>query len=423
MIDLTAARSPSDTRSGIHPPGGPSRRLPSLDGFRAISIALVVCAHATGTNTFGIRYSHWRLAALGALGVNIFFVVSGYLITHLLLQESDSNGKISLKDFYVRRALRICPAFYAFLVVMAIAAQAGLIATTRSDFLSALTYTMNCRATASWYVGHLWSLSVEAQFYLVWPLVLVFLGRRHAIRALVVLLVALPLIRAAILQFLPTHENLLFVVFREGFDALAVGCLFACLGRWLDVRPRYLRFLQSPAVLVAPTCVIVTQLLGPDNLLLSVSIGQAVKNGAIALCLERCVRYPQGVVGHVLNSRVFVFLGVLSYSLYLWQQPFLNRMSSSLLTSLPQNVALSVLAASSSYYLIERPFLKLRKLFRWRSAIRSPVGRNRSTSHSELSWRNEDRISGIGVLRPACATEASGVGADEESTVPREIES
>ena len=347
--------------------------------------------------------------------MNIFFVVSGYLITHLLLQEFGSTGAILLKNFYVRRALRICPAFYAFVIIMAVASLAGLISIAPGDFLSALTYTMNCRGSASWYVGHLWSLSVEAQFYLVWPLVLVFLGHRRAVRVLVLLLITLPLIRAAVLQFIPTQENLASVVFREGFDALATGCLFACIGRWLDTRTRYLRFLQSPLVLMAPACVVLTQALGPRHVILSVSIGQAVKNVAIALCLEHCVRYPQDLAGRVLNSRVFVFFGVLSYSLYLWQQPFLNRMSDSFVTSFPQNVVISVLVAAASYYLIERPFLKLRKLFRRQALVPSSIGRSRRKRRPEMARGEGEMVSStrlrVGVLTgPAlCSRHGTGV--------------
>jgi peptidoglycan/LPS O-acetylase OafA/YrhL len=152
-------------------------RIPTLDGFRAISIGLVALYHLFRTRGFPsppvlAPWMRW----LGELGVRVFFVISGYLITGLLLRELRATGKIAIGRFYFRRALRLFPAFYAFLLVVAVLEGAGVIALNPGDLRSAATYTMNYHANPSWWLIHCWSLSVEEQFYLVWPATLALLG-------------------------------------------------------------------------------------------------------------------------------------------------------------------------------------------------------------------------------------------------------
>ena len=126
-------------------------RIPSLDGLRAVSLACVLLAHLSGTRHF-VR---WEVLELyGNFGVRIFFVISGYLITSLLLKEHEKTGKISLGDFYTRRAYRILPAAYAFMVV-AIASHWR--ALSWSNISTAVTYTSNYCHGGNWVLGHLWS--------------------------------------------------------------------------------------------------------------------------------------------------------------------------------------------------------------------------------------------------------------------------
>jgi len=94
------------------------RRIPSLDGLRAVSIALVVLAHLSGTSGFALPGSFASILALGELGVRVFFVISGFLITKLLLEEAERTGRISLLRFYLRRTFRIFPPYYAFILVL-----------------------------------------------------------------------------------------------------------------------------------------------------------------------------------------------------------------------------------------------------------------------------------------------------------------
>lgn len=137
-----------------------SKRIPSLDGLRAIAIALVVVGHWAGTHNFPV--------GLGSafLGVRIFFVISGYLITTLLLREQSQTATISLSEFYVRRAYRILPAATVFLAIMLITRRHEL---TWYHAAMAALYLADFDPTRPMFFGHLWSLSVEEQFYLLWP--------------------------------------------------------------------------------------------------------------------------------------------------------------------------------------------------------------------------------------------------------------
>jgi hypothetical protein len=136
-------------------------RIPSLDGLRAISIGLVLFGHLLGTSGFFLPLEANKHLALGELGVRVFFVISGFLITNLLLTELAAAGRIHIGRFYLRRTFRIFPPYYVFILVLALAALARWIELAPGDLFHTLTYTSNYDATRSWNVGHTWSLSVE----------------------------------------------------------------------------------------------------------------------------------------------------------------------------------------------------------------------------------------------------------------------
>jgi peptidoglycan/LPS O-acetylase OafA/YrhL len=319
-------------------------RISSLDGLRAISILLVLGGHLVGTANypaFGLAFGLWA-----DLGVRIFFVISGYLITALLLREHDRTGRISLPAFYIRRTRRIFPAFYAYLAVIAL--TVGL---PWSDLWHAATYTTNYHLdpARSWYVGHLWSLSVEEQFYLLWPLVLVLAGRR-ALPIAVGAIVLAPLARAAGLLWFGDR-----VVHEAGpmvMDALAAGCALALYRVELHQWALYRYLLRAPWVgwllplglaLVGP----------PFPWGLAKVVMPSVANVGIVLLLDRVMTSPPVL----LNGRAIVWVGTLSYSMYLWQQPLLHRDGTSWVTAFPVNLMLVFGCAIVSHYLIERPCL------------------------------------------------------------------
>jgi peptidoglycan/LPS O-acetylase OafA/YrhL len=338
-------------------------KLPSLDGLRGIAIALVLIGHLHATPGFPELGLEHLLGDYGLLGVRIFFVISGFLITTLLLRELDQHGAISLKAFYARRALRILPASLAFLAAIGIAAWLGWIAVGRGEWLAALAYTMNYVPVPSWEIGHLWSLSVEEQFYLLWPLLLARAElRRAALVALAFFLLAAPL-RVAMRVLIDDTALEDLPVFPAVADGIAIGCLFAIARPWLRAQVWYLRAsdprwlpLQVPLVFVihhASNAWGWVDLLGYPLLLLQV-----------AMIVEASTRWdPRRLAARVLNAAPLAWLGSVSYSLYLWQQPFLHHRLQAVHTTFPLNLTLAFGMALLSYHLLERPLLRLRGRF------------------------------------------------------------
>src|SRR6202521_1564487 len=150
--------------SGVPSTMNPARRIPSLDGIRAVSILLVLLGH--GAMTGGAPRLLTRFGHVGNIGVRCFFVLSGFLITTLLLKEVSATGTISLVKFYIRRSLRVLPASLALIGVLATLHLWGVIRLWPGDLSHALTYTANYHLRRSWWLDHLWSLSVEEQFYI-----------------------------------------------------------------------------------------------------------------------------------------------------------------------------------------------------------------------------------------------------------------
>lgn len=336
-------------------------RIPSLDGLRAISILVVVFGHLIGTRNF-IPLETWTRTGIGDLahlGVRVFFVISGFLITSLLLQEIDRTKRVDLKAFYVRRVYRIFPAYYAYLAVIFIATGIGFINVSFSDGLYALTYTINYDADRSWYVGHTWSLSVEEQFYMIWPVAIWLAGVRRGLWGAAVMVVAAPLIRIGWYYLLPSHVKLIGEAFPTVADSIALGCVLAGVREWLERQPFHAWLMRTPVFFVVPLVAVAVNSQA-SHAKISWLVGETVINVAIALTVHRCILTPDGVVGRVLNSRVLTYIGVLSYSIYLWQQPFIDRSSDAFVHRFPQNIILAFAAALVSYYLIEKPFLSLR---------------------------------------------------------------
>lgn len=323
-------------------------RIPSLDGIRAVSITLVLLAHAGGT---GIAIDRRVENLAGDLGVRTFFVLSGFLITTLLTREERTHGRISLREFYIRRTLRIFPAFYAYAIVIAVLASLGAIALLPGDLGCAISYSTNFHATRSWWTGHLWSLSVEEQFYVIWPLLLVTLGAARGWRVAFVAMSIAPAARIALWRYLPAHRELADQAFPCVFDALATGCLLAlamdALSRRCEPLLEWRWFWCAAVCGLAPMAI--------TNPWLQYGVAMTLANITIALVILRCVARPPSW----LEYRAVRWLGGLSYSLYLWQQLFLNRHSDGWLQQFPQNIGLAFAAAVVSHYAIERPFLRI----------------------------------------------------------------
>jgi peptidoglycan/LPS O-acetylase OafA/YrhL len=291
----------------------------------------------------------------------------------------ESTGRISLKRFYTRRALRIFPAAYVYIGVMFVLTAMGWISLSTRDFIHAVTYTVNYEETRPWNLTHLWSLSVEEQFYLVWPALLILAGRRLGLIIAASLLLVSPLFRVLPQLLFPSAPVQWYgmITFQANADALTAGCVLAGIKNWLASKPSYLAFLRSPIFLLVPVAIIAAFVL---QHLTIVPFSHPVMNIAIALCIDRCVRYESDFIGRVLNWRPVAFIGVLSYSIYLWQQPFLHYgyISTSPLGWFPINLLSVIPVALASYYFVEKPFLNLRKTIEYKYASLSgrPLGRS-----------------------------------------------
>lgn len=364
-------------------PASGTRSIPSLDGLRALSILLVVLSHAAiagGPQLSSLvhRYVDW-----GVFGVRVFFVISGYLITRLLLDELTKTEELNLTRFYFRRTFRIFPPFYLYLAVLGVLAGAGTIElATRELFVSSM-YATNYQHVG-WFVGHSWSLAVEEQFYLIWPVVLLWLGRRRGWIAPLVVIAICPLLRVVYFEYsgrtgLPEHQ------FEFTADMLAIGCL-AAFGEGLFVRGLRRLGLANDATGAVDAVVVMSVLVAVaasslrDHPRLDMLAGRTVAASAVCVAVLCLIHAPNTLIGRALNWSPLASVGRISYSLYLWQQLFLSPMGAAGL-GLPiwAGVPLAFGVAYLSYRFIEQPMIANRERIgaaglAWAANLRRSLG-------------------------------------------------
>lgn len=351
-------RAPGPAQYAARLPG----RIPSLDGLRAISILLVVVGHAISPKAFPALFT--LFGHLGNYGVRIFFLISGFLITTLLLKEYDKTGHVSLKNFYIRRSLRIFPAFYLYVITIVILSVLGMVMLYKGDLLHTLTYTMNYHMKRSWYLNHIWSLSVEEQFYLLWPAVILLTRPRTALRVALWVILLAPVIRLVMAFVFDASPTALMRHFQAVSDALATGCLLAGFYNWLGRQEWYMRFSAKSWVPLAGGFLLAAS--GAGYLvhpLLFYIPGQSIANLGGILLIDHAIRHPGQWFGRLMNWKPLAYIGMWSYSIYLWQELFLDHEKTGLNIPLPYNVILTFAVSILSYYLIEQQFLKLKDRF------------------------------------------------------------
>ncbi|MFL5363128.1 MAG: acyltransferase family protein [Myxococcales bacterium] len=333
-------------------------RIASVDGLRAISIGLVIFGHLVGTSSFPIHATVWA-PFLSSVGVRVFFVVSGFLITGLLLAEREKHGSIRLSRFYFRRVFRILVPYYVFLAVAALAAREGFIKLGPGDMGYALAYASNYHWHGTWAFGHTWSLAVEEQFYLLWPALLVLVGVRRSMLAALAYLAIAPCWRIVLWYFFPGSHDGIGHTFGTVADSIAAGCVLAGMRHrfWQD--SRYRAFLASRWFVVVPL-VVVASVAVQERARLAFTVGAVIVNVGVMLCLDRCLRFPDAASTRFLSTRPLVIIGQASYSIYLWQQLFLDRSSASWTASFPVNLLFVVVVGTIARVLIEKPSLTAR---------------------------------------------------------------
>jgi peptidoglycan/LPS O-acetylase OafA/YrhL len=346
--------------------------LPSINGLRAISILSVIMCHLVGMKFIAENYTgiSWlepleKITYDHFIGVNVFFVISGFLITSLLLQEEWSTKTISLKNFFIRRTLRIFPAYYFLLIVYLVLQKVfHVIDIHDGSWLTAVTYTKYFNWQANWFTSHAWSLSIEEHFYLLWPLIFLR-GDRFRKNAAVILILIVPVFRILmhVYQFGWLNEQTIFT----RIDSIAIGCFFALHQEAiLKKMSPYWRILFYGSIVMLFALPYLPALAAKMHLgFIFIPLGLTdgtLANIAIAIIMMYSVFGPRGIWYNFLNLRALNYIGLLSYSIYLWQQLFIYQ-SEHWYNQYPLNVFLIFAAALFSYYIVEKPFLKLKSRF------------------------------------------------------------
>jgi peptidoglycan/LPS O-acetylase OafA/YrhL len=333
--------------------------MPALDGFRAVAAFSVVLAHGLGISLFD--------------GVTAFFVLSGFLITTLLLREHGSTGTVSLRAFYARRTLRIFPAYYACVIasfaIDYVAGQPWPASLTKSAFAYTVNYYNAFNGHPSTSIAHLWSLGVEEQFYLLWPAVFILLaslGLKRLRLALVVLLFAGVGWRSLLFYSGWVGQAYLYNAFDARFDDLAVGCLLATIAR----SPQAARFatvvgarVWMPLITIGLMTLLQVTLSGiPRHL-----FGFTLYSLLIGVLLVQLLELSRSWMWRWLDLAPVRFLGTISYPIYLYHAWGLGL--GLWLTPLSHTgqfiagVIFTVIGATGSYFVVERPCNALKRHF------------------------------------------------------------
>jgi peptidoglycan/LPS O-acetylase OafA/YrhL len=340
--DVTASPSAPGTAISL-------TRLPALDGLRAVAILAVILFHYKNDWVPG-----------GFIGVDLFFVLSGYVITRSLRQEIDTSGSISLRSFYMRRAFRILPALLVAVAgVIVLSAAAGQLSSRDLHAgLAVVTSTYNWFLAHELLYGtdfvHLWSLSVEEQFYLLWPAAFLLLSKKRpsAVRPFLCAAICASVCLSIYVSFEGTWQRAYFASDTRA-QAILIGCLLA-LGGTAAVPKRLLRAWP------VPTLVFVAMALTMDNHnsqmgLWGFTVAAIASAWLVTVAVEGSERLPQ----QVLTSPVLQWLGRRSYSLFLWHFPIAQALALAGIRFWPWLALLaSLIVAELSYRLVEEPFIR-----------------------------------------------------------------
>lgn len=348
-------------------------QLPGLDGVRAIAALTVVLYH------FGVPL------VSGGLGVLIFFVLSGFLITWLLLKEDERFGAISLKDFYFRRALRIFPAFYwywgVYISILVLRHKSVLWSQATASAFYVNNYFQALRGDPNTGLSHTWSLGIEEQFYLLWPLGLLLLrGNKKRLAWVLVAAICAVWLYREVLVVAGMPHSYIYEAFDTRADHLLIGCLLAVVLKFKFASKCWRVFCVNslgslPFVLFLSVSSVMTFLIRSYR----DAIGFVVEPVLVAVLIAQVIAFRKSMLWSWLNLGWMRYLGRISYSIYLYQQIVIGPVKKILAgfpvwIMLPATIAVVIVIASLSYHVVERPFLKLKDRFhRRRSRIETPV--------------------------------------------------
>lgn len=327
-----------------HADDQPHRRHRGIDGWRAIAAGFVVFSHAinfrfTVPPGAAMHLVQRVSGPLAQIGVQLFFVISGFIITSLMLREQGKRGRISIAAFYARRFCRILPPLLAYFGAVGLLSAAGALTLPAASFASAATFTCNIGfVDCDWWVAHTWSLAVEEQFYLAWPLLIALAAPRWRVPLLIAALIGCTI--GISMNPHVFHSNY------TSFGCIAAGALYALSPA---VRQACQRATATPLWLAA----IALLVLGPLTRLEVVAIVALPFLVTYIIFAGNALRWVRAI----LEWRVLQIIGAGSYSLYLWQQLFLAPPAH--YSTGPFPIVLLPLVVLLSVYLVERPFIRL----------------------------------------------------------------
>ena len=351
----------------------PTSYIPSLDGFRAVAVAVVFAAHAHIIDIFP-----------GGYGVTVFFFLSGFLITTLLRRELDKTNRIDLKHFYIRRTLRISPPLIITLLVAVLLCKAGLTPgeVNFKVLLAQMFFLGNFAKLFEWpYVdgtGVVWSLAVEEHFYLVYPLVFIlatrFLSLKTLSHVLKVVCLAVLAWRYVLLEQFDVIEQRITYMTDTRIDSIAFGCILALEFNPVVDRDSEKRVFESWPVLWVALIVTLLSILARDEYFQN-SIRYTIQGIALMPIFTMAILHPGSPLFRLLNTGPMKLIGLLSYTIYLshfvaikameWAFPSLHEGSRLEQTGLLLiAVAVSLAYSYAMYRIVEKPLASLRKKFR-----------------------------------------------------------
>lgn len=341
--------------------------IPTLDGWRAIAILGVMASHA-GHSYFAPlgQASIFDRMATGTHGVNLFFALSGLLITSRLLEEWDTDGRVSLERFYVRRAFRILPAALLYLSCVALLGAIGLLPIVREEFVAATLFFRNylppvlAAHGAGFFTSHYWSLGVEEHFYLFWPALLIAAGRKRGLWVAIAVAAGVAYWRHMVLwhqiDLYHAVQPTYFARSDTRIDSIMWGAVAALALSRPSMRAVAEKYFSTMVWLgVAALYLGITYTYGTRPTYLEAMV--------VPVLIVGTVLRPGALAGKLLEHPVMRWIGRLSYSLYLWEFFFVYYPgvdhTLGVWQTFPLNLIAAVACATASYYLVERPLVRL----------------------------------------------------------------